>query len=426
MSSIDDLKGHLARMKADEVQCPACTQRIQVKDNRRAIHGTLEGPCRLSGALVGCPREKLEALAFDAGRFGIEWLDFTFRDDVEALVESADTFDSASAQEAFERGRREWLAAPGPIGAGWVATFTTAPADFDWFGTETIEALGEWFGKPLRRVASDPHYAVCQRDRYSSGIYFVGDYDPRVREAEEKAKRERYRNEDAERARKRAIGLAWLCSLSDEQLEHVSLDDGDDGKGAHREDVRTRRAERSQERHDAARSAAWAAAIAIVPSGATLIDHGTKGFRSKFDGRWIPGIPTHVYYGIGYGNCFGEDPEKATVESGRAECAGSLAEVAEYVKEGRFQVVDYASVPPRAVLERFGQSRLKEIECVEAPGAPGGFVWVARLPGSFGELTALNARGHLVRGKKILEAASRGRRWNVPYPVGVLETTPVV
>jgi hypothetical protein len=38
---------------------------------------------------------------------------------------------------------------------GWVAFWTTAPEDYDWFGTGTAEQCGEWKGKQLRRVVAD-------------------------------------------------------------------------------------------------------------------------------------------------------------------------------------------------------------------------------------------------------------------------------
>lgn len=153
------------------------------------------------------PATELYLLAFEAGRSGIDWLNFTFRDDVEKLVDAAGDHDAGctftrAAFEEFERGRREHLVALLPDGMGWIRYFTTAPADFDTFGTETIETSpGARHGRDLREVAINPQYFTYQTDRYWSGaIYFVGPEDPRIADAEERAKQARWFAEREARA----------------------------------------------------------------------------------------------------------------------------------------------------------------------------------------------------------------------------------
>lgn len=57
-----------------------------------------------------------------------------------------------------------------------VFTYTTAPSDYDWFGTATVRVVGhDKRGKPIRLVTSDPKYAQSQRERYASGLHMAVD-----------------------------------------------------------------------------------------------------------------------------------------------------------------------------------------------------------------------------------------------------------
>jgi hypothetical protein len=55
-------------------------------------------------------------------------------------------------------------------------TYTTAPADYDWFGTRTVRIAGrDKRGKTIRMVRSDPKHLQSQRDRYMSGLHMAVD-----------------------------------------------------------------------------------------------------------------------------------------------------------------------------------------------------------------------------------------------------------
>lgn len=57
-----------------------------------------------------------------------------------------------------------------------VFTYTTAPTDYDWFGTTTVKIAGhDKRGRPIRLVTSDPRHAQAQRGRYASGLHMVAD-----------------------------------------------------------------------------------------------------------------------------------------------------------------------------------------------------------------------------------------------------------
>jgi hypothetical protein len=55
-------------------------------------------------------------------------------------------------------------------------TYTTAPEDYDWFGTHTVAIVGTTDrGKTVRKVLSDPNYLDGQRARYGSGLHLAVD-----------------------------------------------------------------------------------------------------------------------------------------------------------------------------------------------------------------------------------------------------------
>jgi hypothetical protein len=57
------------------------------------------------------------------------------------------------------------------IGPALATTYTTAPADYDGFGSETVRVLGCFNDKPLRQVETPLEHVQWQRDRYGSGLY---------------------------------------------------------------------------------------------------------------------------------------------------------------------------------------------------------------------------------------------------------------
>jgi len=55
-------------------------------------------------------------------------------------------------------------------------TYTTAPADYDWFGTHTIEIAGkDSRGRDVRKVSGPTSRVQAQRDRYGSGLHMAVD-----------------------------------------------------------------------------------------------------------------------------------------------------------------------------------------------------------------------------------------------------------
>jgi hypothetical protein len=50
-------------------------------------------------------------------------------------------------------------------------TYTTAPPEYDGFGSETIAVVGTLAGKPVRQVETPVEHIEWQRQRYGSGLY---------------------------------------------------------------------------------------------------------------------------------------------------------------------------------------------------------------------------------------------------------------
>ncbi len=96
---------------------------------------------------------------------------------VEACIERIEATDSAdNGGHAFwvdAQGHHKVLTAPRAI------LYTSAPSDYDGFGTATWEDLGEMEvgGRkmPLRQVAILPEHQQWQKERYASGLHLVMD-----------------------------------------------------------------------------------------------------------------------------------------------------------------------------------------------------------------------------------------------------------
>jgi hypothetical protein len=50
-------------------------------------------------------------------------------------------------------------------------TYTTAPEDYDGFGSATLGVVGTLAGQPIRQVATPVAHLTWQRNRYGSGLY---------------------------------------------------------------------------------------------------------------------------------------------------------------------------------------------------------------------------------------------------------------
>lgn len=354
---------------------------------------------------------KLTDLAREAGRAGVCWTDFTFRDDVQTEIDATENISAAedaisAAQAAWEEGNREHR-----IASGWVVCFTTAPADYDTFGTETLAIEGEWKGRELRKVLMHPHHADYQRDRYGSGLHASWPDDPRVEEARLAEQAARWKAEDEAKATKRANGLSWLLGLSDHELDTLDLENDAivEDRGLTWRDVRDEDARRVNEKSAAGLKAEWDRCAALVPDGCTILDNGTKGYRGVFG--WIPGHPTRIYYRCKlvphWDKNKAGDPDEAVLEAecrlGDSASVFSLALAAERIAEGRYQIVAESDVPPRPVAERFGMENVKRIKKVEAEGRT---VWVGQSQ-SWNPPEVLDEKGRIVRAKKVREAALR-------------------
>ena len=359
-------------------------------------------------------------LARAAGAAGRSWADWQCGDDVQAFAD-ADGFEGQpgrlliqACEKAFAEGVREHR-----INGGWIVAWTTAPADYDSMGTETIPAdgtatddaatEGDYHGKPLRRVMMNPKHARYQADRYSSGLHPTWRQDPRILDAAAAERAAKTLADEKTRQASRDRGREWLKSASDAELEAADATTEDE-HGFFTTDLREERARREQAAKEAARAAEWARCLAIVPEGCTIVDHGCDAQRGQFG--TIPGRPTHVYYNVRIVHGWPDDTEHANVlgegafHGSSSTNAGSLAYVADWLTKGeadgftkKLEIVPVDSVPPRPVLERIGHEHLKDIRRVEAAGR---VVWVGRP--TFGETLILDEKGHLVRAKKVLEA----------------------
>ncbi|MGA7122392.1 MAG: hypothetical protein WBY94_19975 [Polyangiaceae bacterium] len=331
--------------------------------------------------------EKLVKLAREAGCAGIDWGKWTASDEVQDLIDTS--FDSEPIKAAYAEGRRELLIAT------WRIVWTTAPEAYDGFGTQTIEACGTLYGKVLRRVVIEPSNYVYQTSRYGSGLHPSWEEDPRVEEARSQARIAASVAADNDRKAKHDAGIVWLqTTATDADLEDF---DTFESRGLRYDEVRAEKQRRESVLVEERRDAEWAWCAAAVPDGVTLIDEGEAAVR----GKWgiIPGRDAHVYYNVKIVRGFPNDADHANVIGDGNDNAGSLLYVAQWIKDGRLRIVKPEdNVPPRAVLERIGQDRVRDIRTVEVDGRK---VWVGRPLFSL-ETLVLDEKGHLVRSKKIL------------------------
>jgi len=337
-------------------------------------------------------QETLVILAREAGRAGDRWSRWTSSDVVQDAINAAEVYpDTDAIEAAFCEGRRELRAAT------WRVCWTTAPADYDTNDVEPLETSADtWHGKTLRKVAIDPEGYVYQTSRYGSGLHPVWDEDPRVEEARIQARVAAERIDREAREAKRAAGLVWLQTATEDELEDF---DTFEARGVRYDDVRAEKKRRAACAADKARADEWARCLAAIPEGATLIDAGKPGKRGIYG--WLPGRDPHVYYSVRIVRGWPDEADHANVMGEGDDNAGSASLVADYLTSGRLRVAAPGEVPPRAVVARIGHDRVKEIRRVEVEGR---VVWVGR-PLFAGEAIVLDEHGHLVRAKKVVAAA---------------------
>ena len=381
----------------------------------------------MKGAETPAAQADVVALARASGRAGESWLDFTFRDDVQALVDRAcvdgpiGSFDRIAA--AHDEGVNERRITV----EGWKTMWTTAEEDYDSFGTTTVEKCGAWKGKELRRVIAHPHHANYQADRYGSGLHPTFDEDPRIADARAEERLQALMAEDKARAERRAAGLAWLAAATDKELARATDTDehgrvAAEDRGLSFADVRDERKRRHEAEVKRAQAETWARCRALVPDGAILVDDGSPGSRGHYG--WIKGRDPHVYYGVTLRDDYSQDADHAYVvgEGGDrrgGEIVASLEQTAEWIKSGRLRVVSASDVPPRAVLDRLGQEQIKKILRVEVDRSAGAswtaagvgkvrgegrLVWVGAPRFTYKPMV-LDENGRIVRAAKTLAVA---------------------
>lgn len=350
--------------------------------------------------------EALLQLARSFGAAGKAYTDLTYSDEFvaayEAVEAECDGRVDRATKEGFEAaycaGRREWR-----LAGGWRTAWTTAQADYDGFGTETAEGPFEWEGKQIRRVLIDPNYFSWQTGRYP--VEWAE--DPREVEAKIQAKLAAEKVEREVLEARRADGLLWLRSADQALLEgeEEGLDTALVSRCLTYADRKVELKRRAEEKAAAKRAAKWAVCRAAFKDGDTLIDAGTEGYRSHYG--WVPGQEPRAWLRCKVQPHYSceDDASEARVVSDEdlRTSVGTLEVVAGWLASGRMRVAGPEDlVPPRAVVERIG-ARFDEVARVEAFGK---VAWVGRPVGSAGALV-VDDDGHLVRAKKLREAAER-------------------
>lgn len=343
-------------------------------------------------------QQGLVALARSAGATGKSWHDWVMSDEIQDVIAAMPSFTGSeqdAIEKAFEEGRRERSAARGRI------VWTTAPKDYDGADATELEIVGDYFGKPLRKIAIDPEGYQWQTGRYASGIYGVWDKDP---VAEDRRVHEEHAKFNAERAAveaKHAAGREWLHTATAEELADEDLCWE---HGATHKDTREERSRRHAATEEEGRTAEWARVAALIPEGSTLIDDGAY-IPSPMVGLRPIHRPSAIHYDVRIVHGWPDTAERAQVHEATGKSAskpfGTAAHVADMLSKGQLRVAKEGEAPPRAVAERIGYERWKDIRRVEVQGK---IVWVGRA--TFGsEDLVLDENGRLVRTKKIADAA---------------------
>lgn len=351
--------------------------------------------------------EQIEAAAREAGASGVDYNDFTSRDDVmdaAAAFDAVGGLDTTRIQTAYREGRREHRAAN-----GWVFAWTTAPETYDQFGTETVETH-VWGEKTLRRVLAHPRHATCQFDRYWSGGYSAWDEDPRVTEARI---RETIARENAEREEarvRREAGLVWIREIPIETLEPSNEDELDrmlHARGLTWQDARAERRRRADEQRAREQSETWAKHRVVFADGDTIVDDGAWAKRTDYG--TIPARDANVWRNVKVEPHYAEkqNVELARIVDEEQREIGSLEYVVRRFDRGELRLAKPGEhLPTSAVLRRLPRSRLDEIVRVEVGGR---VAWVGQAPFSF-EILVLDEQGRKVRKREIVEAAETAWR----------------
>lgn len=344
--------------------------------------------------------EQIEAAAREAGAAGVDYNDFTSRDDVmdaAATLDEDGGLDSARIESAYREGRREHRAAN-----GWVFAWTTAPEAYDQFGTETVETHA-WGEKTLRRVLAHPHHASYQFDRYGSGGHSAWDEDPRITEARI---RETIARENAEREEARARrdnGLVWIRDAAldgdEDELDRMLHE-----RGLTWNDARDERRRRADERRAQEQAETWARHRAMFADGDTIVDEGAWAQRTEHE--TIPARDANVWRNVKVEPHYAkkQDVELARVGDAEHRDLGSLEYVVRRFDRGEIRLAKPGEhLPTAAVLRRLPGSRIDELVRVDVGGR---IAWAGRERFSF-DLLVLDEQGRKVRKREIIEAAEK-------------------
>lgn len=343
---------------------------------------------------------KIGELAYAAGAAGRGWSDFTTDDAPQEFVcNNGELFDS-DVDVAAWKDRWEAGAVKCRRDRGWVTRWTTAPADYDFFGAQTLEIAGPWKNRVLRSVLINPHYLGDQLNRYGSGLHGSWEEDPRIREERERQNLEHEQRVRAEDAATRATGLAWLRTVADDKVKAIEENDDERVRGIGWTDAAAERRRRQDEMADHQRAIDWARARALVPDGCVLVDDGRPASRDSIG--VIPARDPHVYYEVSV-VCLAQNPDEATVYTTDPRWRPTLADVVRQIDAGNLRVAAPSFVPPRPVLDRFGHHALKTILCVYVGHHR---VWVGRERWSY-QFLVLDEKGHKVRAKAVVAEAIR-------------------
>jgi hypothetical protein len=343
--------------------------------------------------------DKLVRAARAAGASGKRWHDWVMSDETQDVIVAAPSFTRAeqdALERAYEEGRRERSATTGRI------VWTTAPKDYD-YGNDTteLEVVGEYFGKPLRKVSIEPEAYEHQTNRYASGLHGAFDKNPIEEERHYREKQAERDRERAEGEAKRQTGVSWLRTASQAELEDEDLTYE---KGARYEDVRAEKRRRHEVAADEERTAGFSRLTSLIPEGGTVVDEGAYIPPPKGMSGMRP-IHRHatVYYNVKLVHGWPDDVEHAKVEYGvgRGKKTVSAEHFAEMLEKGHIRAVREGDVPPQPVADRIGVERWRDIRRVNVGGKN---VWVGRA--TFGsEDLVLDDKGKLVRARKVVDAA---------------------
>ena len=367
-------------------------------DRGNATVETLSG-IRLPGEI---PCRKL-GQSFPFGVKGGTYDDFSHDDAVGEAFMALDELNilDRSTTETIEAAFHEGLCAFRLV-SGWPTTWTTASESYDYsgLGTTTLESC-EWKGKTLRKVIMHPTHAAYQCGRYSSGINFVGDEDPRIVDARIQAQIDRENAEREASAQRRIAGLGWLKTADIEPSSCPNLEGVLYQKGLTWRDRDLEETRRHDEKEAAERGTLWGKCRAAFVDGVTMVDPGRDAQRGI--GGIIPGTDCAIYRNVVVvPHWQARDADETIVEDERHTVVGSLHRVAERLQKGELRLArPDEMLPPASVMDRLKPSRLESIKRFEIDDH---IVWVGRQSFSL-DISVLNDKGHIVRKQSIVQAA---------------------